>query len=58
MRDALSDAEIQQRMSSQWPEEKKMALCTWIIYNDNNLPLIKQVENLMRIWQKNQNKTK
>lgn len=58
MRDELSDSEIQQRISSQWPEEKKLALCTWIVYNNNKESIIKQTGDLLRIWQQNQEQKK
>ena len=56
MRDSSSDVEIQQRINSQWSEEKKLALCTWIIYNDDKQSMIKQVEKLVETWRNKQNK--
>jgi dephospho-CoA kinase len=56
VRDSLSEVEIQQRINSQWPEEKKLALCAWVIYNDDKQSVIKQVEKLVETWKEKPNK--
>jgi len=42
-RDHLSDSEIQARMKNQWPEEEKVKLSDFVIYNNGDSPLIPQV---------------
>jgi len=48
-RDGLTEDEILARISSQMPEEEKIALSNYVIYNDGATPLIRQV---LRIHEK------
>jgi len=48
-RDGLTEEEILARISSQMPEEEKIALSNYVIYNDGATPLIRQV---LRIHEK------
>jgi len=44
-RDRSSPEVVRKRMNLQWPEEKKIALANFIIYNDNEHAIIPQVMN-------------
>lgn len=50
-RNNISAAEVKSRMANQWPEEEKLKLATFILYNDGTQSVIKQVldihENLI-----------
>lgn len=48
-RDGLTEEEILSRISNQMPEEEKIALSDYVIYNDGSTPLIRQV---LRIHEK------
>lgn len=48
-RDGLSEEEILARIANQMPEEEKIALSDYVIYNDGSTPLIRQV---LRIHEK------
>ncbi len=48
-RDQLDRKAIELRMNSQMPEEEKMKLADYIIYNDNEHSLIEQVQNLHQL---------
>ena len=45
-RDGSSDEQIRNRMKFQWPDEKKIPLSDFIIYNDYERPLISQVMDI------------
>lgn len=42
-RDHVSEADVKARIANQWSEEEKTTLSDYIIYNDGNTPLIRQV---------------
>jgi len=42
-RDRVAPKIVQKRMANQWPEEKKMALADYVIYNDNKRLIAPQV---------------
>lgn len=46
-RSLLSKSEIENRMASQWPDEKKIPLSDFVIMNDGIEPLIPQVEIIL-----------
>lgn len=46
-RDKCSKAEVESRMSKQWSDRQKIPLADYIIINDEKLPLINQVEDIM-----------
>lgn len=46
-RDSSSIEEIQARMKAQWSDEKKAELADFIIVNDEQQPLLKQVETII-----------
>jgi len=48
-RDGVSAETVRKRMANQWPEEKKIALADYIIYNDNQRLIIPQVLEIHRI---------
>ena len=48
-RDGLSEEEILARIANQMPEEEKISLSDYVIYNDGSTPLIRQV---LRIHEK------
>ncbi len=48
LRDNLLKSEIENRISRQLPEEKKLHLADYIIYNDGSYALIQQVVNIHR----------
>jgi len=43
-RDKMSVEQVEERMSKQWPDERKQELANYIITNDEKKPLIAQVE--------------
>ena len=45
-RDRVTPDSVRQRMANQWPEEKKIALADYIIYNDNRQMIIPQVTRI------------
>lgn len=45
-RDELTEEQIRDRMKFQWPDEKKIPLSDFIIYNDGERPLIAQVMDI------------
>jgi dephospho-CoA kinase len=45
-RDELTEKQIRDRMKFQWPDEKKIPLSDFIIYNDGERPLISQVMDI------------
>ena len=47
VRDGVSEADVQRRMSYQWPDERKKALADKVVLNDEHTPLIPQMEALM-----------
>ncbi len=49
-RDGLSEAEVRERMSRQWPDSEKKRLAQHIILNDGEHPLVPQVWALHRQW--------
>ncbi len=46
LRDGVTEAEVRQRMSHQWPEERKAAMADHIVVNDGRSLLIPQVLEL------------
>ncbi len=50
-RNGITKAEVQSRISNQWPEEEKLKRADFVLYNDGSKSLIKQVlaihENLI-----------
>lgn len=46
-RDNTSLKEIEARMNSQWPDDKKKELTTYVIQNDEQQPLIVQIESII-----------
>jgi dephospho-CoA kinase len=48
-RDQLSPEAIEARMNSQMPEEEKMKLADYIIYNDSEHSLLEQVRNIHHV---------
>ncbi len=42
-RDGISEDAIQARINNQWPDEKKIALADFVIYNNNNDLLVPQI---------------
>lgn len=51
-RDQTSMSEVEARIKSQMPEDKKTTFADYIIYNDNKNSLIKQVDSLVEIFVK------
>jgi len=47
-RDHISEAEVLARMENQWDEKDRIKLSDYIIYNDGNTPLIRQVLRIHR----------
>ena len=47
-RDHVTSEAVRQRMANQWPEEKKIALADYIIYNDNKRLITPQVMEIHR----------
>ena len=47
-RDKVAPDTVRERMANQWPEEKKLALADYIIYNDNVRPITPQVMEIHR----------
>lgn len=47
VRDGVSEADVRQRMSRQWPNERKKALADKVVLNDEHTLLIPQIEALM-----------
>jgi dephospho-CoA kinase len=46
LRDGVTEAEVRQRMTHQWPEERKAAMADFIVVNDGRSLLIPQVLEL------------
>ena len=52
-RDDLTPEKVRQRMKNQMPEEKKIALADYIIYNDNNemiIPQVMEIHEMLNIF--------
>ena len=47
-RDHATRSEVEARMRNQLPEEEKIKLADVVIYNDNRLSLIQQVDNFLQ----------
>lgn len=47
-RDQLTDEQVQTRFKAQLPEEEKMKLTNYIIYNDGNQLLVPQILDLLK----------
>jgi len=45
-RDGMPVELIQKRLNNQWPDEKKIPYADYVIYNDNNRPLMTQVTDV------------
>ncbi len=45
-RDQINKGQILARMKNQWPNEKKIAMADFVIYNDGQAGLIKQIEKV------------
>ena len=45
-RDGVDEAAVRARIDKQWPEEKKVALADYVIHNDGQQSLIKQVYHI------------
>ena len=48
LRDHVSPEIVRKRMDNQWPEEKKIALADYVIYNDEVQPITTQVLKIHR----------
>lgn len=48
-RDGSSAEDVRKRMENQWPDEKKMELSDYVIYNDGSQMLIPQVNEIHRM---------
>ena len=46
-RDEISKSDVITRMKKQWTDEKKMPLADFVIVNDESIPLIAQVEEII-----------
>jgi len=47
-RDQLERAAVEARVAKQWPEERKVALADFVIYNDGQTPLLPQILEVHR----------
>jgi dephospho-CoA kinase len=45
-RDGVSREKVKQRMQNQWPDSQKLPFADYVIYNDNERSLIKQVRDI------------
>lgn len=45
-RDNVSREKVEQRISNQWPDDRKIPLADYIIYNDSDRSLIEQVRSI------------
>lgn len=45
-RDNTTPDQVKKRIANQWPDEKKLPLADFIMYNDGNRPLIRQVKDV------------
>lgn len=45
-RDIVSEAQVRERMQHQWPDEKKIPMADYVIYNDEERSLIEQVTDI------------
>ena len=45
-RDGVTQEQVMQRMKNQWPDEKKIPLADYVIYNDSGRSLIEQVMDM------------
>lgn len=45
-RDKTTPEQVKKRIANQWPDEKKLPMADFIIYNDGNRPLIRQVRDI------------
>jgi dephospho-CoA kinase len=48
-RDHVSEAEVLERMAKQWPDEKKMELTQLIVKNDEELLVLPQIVEILRL---------
>ncbi len=48
-RDQVTKEQVLQRMQYQWPDEKKIPLSDYVIYNDGERPLINQVMDINKM---------
>jgi dephospho-CoA kinase len=46
-RDDASREDILNRMNKQWPDDKKISLADYVVLNDENHPVIKQLEKII-----------
>lgn len=46
-RDNISETEVRSRLKAQWSDEQKEELADYIIVNDEEMPLLEQVESLI-----------
>lgn len=45
-RDGITQQQIEERMNHQWPDEQKIALADYVIYNDGERPLLEQIMDI------------
>jgi dephospho-CoA kinase len=48
-RDGLSEAEVEARMQSQWPQEQWMDRCAFLIHNNGDRSIIEQVHEIHKL---------
>ena len=48
-REQISPEVVRQRMTNQWPDEKKIAMADYVIYNDNSHLIIPQVMEIHKL---------
>jgi dephospho-CoA kinase len=50
LREGMTNEEVLMRMSKQWPDDQKRTYADYIIYNDEENPLINQILKLHSIF--------
>jgi dephospho-CoA kinase len=51
-RDGFSKEEVWSRINNQWPDDKKIPLANYCIYNDEEHPVLRQVEQIVEMLRK------
>ena len=54
-RDHISLDEVQKRINNQWNDDKKFPLADYIVSNDNQQPLLIQIEKIIEDLKMNEN---
>ena len=47
LRDGSTKEEVLKRMDRQWPDEDKVSLASYVIINDDQTPVLRQIENFL-----------